>query len=188
LLKRFRPTALGRAPTRLLGLAVAAQNAGEQPASLGLKKLILTGEPSRRTLRPKLEVIWAAECFDRYGLTEASSVASECSAHSGGMHILESEFIAEVIHPETGSPAADGELGELVLTNLGRLARPIIRYRTGDFVRLVRRHSCPCGRTEALLVGDVLRMNQPDLAVFAKESALALPSLSRANVQCARPP
>ena len=166
LLKRLRPTVLVGKPTRLLELAIAAQEAGVRPDSMGLDKLIFPGEPSRQTLRPQLEDLWAAACFDRYGLTEAGSVASECLAHSGGMHILEDNFIAEVVHPETGSPVEDDEVGELVLTNLGRLARPIIRYRTGDCVRLVRQHHCPCGRTEALLMGDVVRnyegaMNQP---------------------------
>jgi phenylacetate-CoA ligase len=145
-------------PTQLLALVKAAQEAGLRPDSLGLSKLILTGEPCRQTIRPQLERLWAAECFDRYGLTEAGSVASECPAHCGGMHILESEFIAEVIRPETGLPAPEGEFGELVLTNLGRIARPIIRYRTGDFVRVIRQHHCACGRTEALLMGDVVRV------------------------------
>jgi phenylacetate-CoA ligase len=153
----FRPNVVVGKPSQLLALALAAELAGHPPESLGVRKLIFTGEPSRNTLRSQLERLWAAECFDRYGLTEAGSVASECPAHSGGMHLLESEFIAEVISPKTGQPAGEGKLGELVLTNLGRLARPIIRYRTGDLVRLVRDHHCPCGRAEALLLGDVVR-------------------------------
>ena len=94
--------------------------------------------------------------FSRYGLTEAGSVAGECCAHTG-MHLLEENFIAEVIDPMTTEPIPDGASGELVLTTLGRIAQPIIRYRTGDIVRLLRTHTCPCGRTEALLVGGVQR-------------------------------
>lgn len=73
------------------------------------------------------------------------------------MHLLETEFIAEVLHPESAQPMADGEQGELVLTTLGRFCRPIVRYRTGDLVRQVRNHRCACGRREALLVGGVRR-------------------------------
>jgi phenylacetate-CoA ligase len=51
------------------------------------------------------------------------------------VHVLESEFIAEFLSAETGKPAAEGELAELVLTNLGRAGCPVIRYRTGDLVR-----------------------------------------------------
>ena len=48
----------------------------------------------------------------------------------GGLLLLESECIAEVINPDTHEPAAAGELGELVITNLGRWGQPVIRYRT----------------------------------------------------------
>jgi phenylacetate-CoA ligase len=49
----------------------------------------------------------------------------------------------------------DGERGELVLTNLGRAASPVIRYWTGDIV--VRRCGpCKCGRTWARLEGGIL--------------------------------
>ena len=49
----------------------------------------------------------------------------------------------------------DGEPGELVVTNLGRTASPVIRYRTGDIV--VRRSGpCVCGRTWARLEGGIL--------------------------------
>jgi phenylacetate-CoA ligase len=48
----------------------------------------------------------------------------------------------------------DGQSGELLLTNLGRTASPVIRYRTGDVV--VRRSDrCACGRTFARLEGGI---------------------------------
>ena len=156
-LTTFKPTVLAGKPAVLKSLAVAAEAGGFPPRELGVHKLILCGahEPS---LRLSLEQSWGGECFDRYGLTEAGSVAGECTAHSGGLHVLDDEFIAESIDPESGNPVADGEPGELVLTNLGRLARPIIRYRTGDLVRLERDRECACGRHEAMLLGGVKRM------------------------------
>ena len=48
----------------------------------------------------------------------------------------------------------DGQQGELVITNLGRVGSPVIRYRTRDLV--VRTLApCACGRTFARLVGGV---------------------------------
>ena len=35
---------------------------------------------------------------------------------------------------ETGEPAGEGELSELILTTLGRVGSPVIRYQTGDLV------------------------------------------------------
>ena len=84
-------------------------------------------------------------------MTEMGAYGYECEAQAG-LHVNESEFVAEVIDPATGAAA---EEGELVLTNLGRLGSPLIRYRTGDRVRLART-PCACGRTFRRLEGGIL--------------------------------
>ncbi len=58
----------------------------------------------------------------------------------------------EVIDPDTGTGADEGEL---VITNLGRVGSPVLRYRTGDRVRL-HGHGCGCGRTFRRLEGGVI--------------------------------
>ena len=67
----------------------------------------------------------------------------------------EGEYICEVVDPATGAALPDGERGELVVTNLGRVASPVIRYRTGDMV-VRRSDACICGRTWARLQGGIL--------------------------------
>jgi phenylacetate-CoA ligase len=68
--------------------------------------------------------------------------------------VNEAEFICEVLDPVTLVAVPDGQPGELVLTNLGRTASPVIRYRTGDVV--VRNGApCACGRTFARLEGGI---------------------------------
>lgn len=155
-LASFKPTVLAGKPSVLLALAEAVRASGGRPAELGVKKLILCGSHDA-ALRTSLEQAWAAACFNRYGLTEAGSVAGECTAHSGSLHLLDDGFIAESIDLDTGNPVTDSEPGELVLTTLGRTARPIIRYRTGDLVRLVGEHECACGRSGPFLLGGVSR-------------------------------
>ena len=54
-------------------------------------------------------------------------------------------YIAEVIDPLTGQRVPRGTTGELVLTNLGRLGSPLIRYRTSDIVRAGAGRHCVCG-------------------------------------------
>ena len=49
-----------------------------------------------------------------------------------------------------------GEQGELVLTNLGRVGSPLIRYRTGDLVERAATELCVCGRCDIALVGGIL--------------------------------
>jgi len=157
-METFAPTVLVGTPVHLRSLGMAFEVTGADPRSLGVTELILTGACAPPDLRLQLEHLWAAQCFDRYGLTEAGSVACECTSHPCGMHLLETEYLAEVLDPKTTERVAEGNPGELVLTTLGRFAQPIVRYRTGDLVRLVRAHHCACGREEALLVGGVSRI------------------------------
>jgi phenylacetate-CoA ligase len=69
-----------------------------------------------------------------------------------GLHLNEGEFIFEVVDPATGQPA---EQGELVITNLGRVGMPVIRYHTGDGVKLAT-GECECGRVYRRLEGGII--------------------------------
>ena len=51
------------------------------------------------------------------------------------MYILEADYVAEILDPTTLAPVRAGDIGELIVTNLGRLGSPLVRYRTGDLVR-----------------------------------------------------
>jgi phenylacetate-CoA ligase len=145
-------------PTYALRLAeVAALERPERSLADGtVRMLIVAGEPggSIPATRARIEERWGARVIDHHGLTEVGPCSFECWETPGFMHVNEAEFISEVIDPVAGHPVPDGELGELVLTNLGRTASPIIRYRTGDIV--VRRSDpCGCGRTWARLDGGI---------------------------------
>jgi len=52
------------------------------------------------------------------------------------MHVWADNFLVEVVDPETGEVLSEGEEGELVITTLRREAMPLIRFRTGDIVKL----------------------------------------------------
>jgi phenylacetate-CoA ligase len=152
-----RATVIPTTPTYALALARAAEENGIDLASSAVRSLLLTGEPGGLIphIRAKLERTWNARCFDYIGLTEVGTWGFQCTEEPNGVHILESEFIAEILDPQTGSPVPEGEVGELILTNLGKSCMPAIRYRTGDLVK-VKKGLCPCGRTFRVLEGGVL--------------------------------
>ena len=144
-------------PTYALHMAEVAQAEGLRLAESPVRALIVAGEPGGNipAVRARIEATWGARVFDHSGMTEMGAYGFECVESPGGMHVLETEFIAEVIDPITAAPLADGQEGELVLTNLGRCGSPLIRYRTGDQVRLIR-NRCACGRWFARLKGGIL--------------------------------
>jgi phenylacetate-CoA ligase len=144
-------------PTYALHLAEVAAKEKIDLTAGPMTKLIVAGEPggSIPATRARIESAWGARLFDHHGLTEVGAAAVECPENPAGLHILESEYIAEVIEPGTNTPVTPGIIGELVLTNLGRWGSPALRYRTGDLVR-VDPNPCPCGRALLRLQGGIL--------------------------------
>jgi phenylacetate-CoA ligase len=145
-------------PTYALHLASEAKNLGMNlERESAIKITIHAGEPgaSISSTKKMIEESWGAKCYDHAGATEVGAFGFECQAQPGGIHVNEDEFILEVIDPVTGQPAEVGAKGELVITNLGRIGSPVIRYRSGDLVQTSLK-PCPCGRPFILLEGGVL--------------------------------
>ncbi len=146
-------TVLVCTPSYALHLAEVARERGLDPPRLPVRLTVHAGEPGAGipAVRARIEEGWGARAFDHAGMTEMGAYGYECEEQAG-LHVNESEFIAEVVDPTTGTPAREGEL---VLTNLGRLGSPAIRYLTGDRVRVADR-PCACGRTFLRLEGGIL--------------------------------
>jgi phenylacetate-CoA ligase len=149
---------LGFTPTYALRMAEVAAEEKIDLRKSSVRRLIVAGEPggSIPATRQRIESAWGAELFDHTGMTEIGSLGFECEEGrpGAGVHLIESECIAEVIDPATGAVLPEGEPGELVLTNLGRIGSPLIRYRTGDRVQLTRER-CACGRSFARMIGGI---------------------------------
>ena len=139
LIEETGPTVLLSTPTYALHLAEVASGEGVDLASSTITRAIHAGEPGAGipATRRRIEQAWGAKVFDHAGASEvgAFGVGDE---EGRGVYVNEDEFIAEVIDPATLDPVEEGTDGELVITNLGRGAWPVIRYRTGDWVRARR--------------------------------------------------
>lgn len=144
-------------PTYALRLAEIAAKEKFDLRWIPVRALIHAGEPGANIAQTKarIEAAWGAKCFDHAGASEVGAHSFECELQPGGIHVIESEFIAEVLDPQSGKEVPLGEIGELVMTNLGRPGFPVVRYRTGDLVRL-NLSPCDCGRTFARFDGGLL--------------------------------
>ena len=144
-------------PTYALRMAEVAREEGIDLRGSSVRALIVAGEPGGSIPETKraIEDAWGARMFDHSGMTEIGPMSFECEPNPLGLHVIETEFIAEVIDPASGKRLPDGQPGELVVTNLGRIGSPLIRYRTGDQVKMVR-GQCACGRCFARLNGGIL--------------------------------
>ena len=131
-------TVLCCTPTYALRLAEVARLEGIDLSQAKLKTIIVAGEPggSIPATRERIESAWPnAKVFDHHGMTEVGPVTHEWPHEKNNLQIIDAAYLAEIIHPETLAPVANGEEGELILTTLTRTAMPLLRYRTSDLVR-----------------------------------------------------
>lgn len=164
LLRTSRASAIFCTPSYALHLAEVATEHQIDVAALAVRKIIVAGEPggSVPAIREKIESFWNARLIDHGGASEVGPWGVSDPA-GRGLYVIESEFIAEFLSVESGQPADEGELAELVLTNLGRWGSPVIRYRTGDLVRPTWDDDQPC--RFVLLQGGILGRSDDMLVI-----------------------
>lgn len=124
-------------PTYALRLMEIAQREKIDLAASAVRLLIVAGEPGGNipSIKKQVEETWNATMIDHWGMTEIGSLATAAFGDPTGLYVLETECIPEILDPSTGEAVSPGEVGELIITNLGRIGSPLIRYRTGDLVQ-----------------------------------------------------
>ncbi len=108
------------------------------------------GGPAGTGARAELEATFGLkESFSLYFSAECREMYAECPAHAG-LHLWMDGAIHEIL-PSGGEAlfvdqAPPGTEGEYVVTTLAE-ALPLVRYRTGDRIRVVGTDPCACGIT-----------------------------------------
>jgi len=161
LIQDFKSSIIMVTPSYMLAIADEFERQGIDPKASSLRIGIFGAEPWTNDMRAAIEKRMNIDAVDIYGLSEVMGpgVASECIESKDGPTIWEDHFYPEIIHPETGEPVQDGEMGELVFTSLTKEALPIIRYRTRDLTRLLpgtartmRRMEKITGRSDDMMI------------------------------------
>ena len=188
LINDFKPNIIMVTPSYMLALADEFERQGLSAGDSSLRIGIFGAEPWTNDMRLNIEQRMGIDAVDIYGLSEVigPGVASECVETKDGPTIWEDHFYPEIIHPDTGEPVADGELGELVFTSLTKEAMPIIRYRTRDLTRLLpgtartmRRMEKITGRSDDMMIVRGVNVFPTQI----EELILRQPALS-AHYQC----
>ena len=159
---RFKPSCVIAVPSFLLKLIDFAENNGIDYKNCSVKKAICIGEPIRQqnfnlnTLGNQIHNKWAIELFSTYASTEMATAFTECERHRGG-HTHPELIITELLD-DNGQAVEEGKDGELTITTLGIEAMPLLRFRTGDILRMDK-NLCDCGRSTSR-VGPLLGRRQ----------------------------
>lgn len=140
---RFRPELLDGYPTAIDQLARFCASRGLRIPSL--RVAITTAETLHPELRQSIEDGLGVRVFDYYAASEG--VPFICQCEHGRYHPIPESGLFEFLDPQ-GRPASPGSEAEIVVTSFCQWKTPLIRYRTGDMVRLPDdpQAPCPCGR------------------------------------------
>lgn len=138
LLRLSRANVMFCPPSYVMRMAEVAAENQIDPASLHVRRIIVSGEPggSLPDVQRRIASAWKARVIDHAGASEVGPWGF-ADPEGRGLFVNESEFLPEFLSLSSGEAAKEGELSELVLTSLGRAGSPVIRYRTGDLVRPV---------------------------------------------------
>ena len=136
-------------------LKIILDKADEMGAALQITKATVGGG----ALFPSLRQEYAdrgIRCLQSYGTADLGNIAYESDAMEG--MIVDEGVIVEIVTPGTGTPVAEGEVGEVVVTALNP-DYPLIRFATGDLSAVLPGQS-PCGRTNMRIKGWMGRADQ----------------------------
>lgn len=159
---KYKPTYLITVPSFLLKMIEYAEKHQIDYNNCGIKGAICIGESlrnqdfSQNVLSKKITDKWNIKLFSTYASTEMSTAFTECEHFVGGHH--HPELIIIEVLDDNNKPVRYGESGELTFTTLGIEAMPLVRFKTGDIVRL-HSEACACGRN-SVRVGPVIGRKQ----------------------------
>jgi phenylacetate-coenzyme A ligase PaaK-like adenylate-forming protein len=136
--RSLRPAILEADAEVLRVLATAIDRPAREP---WVRAVVATGQTLADDLRHLVERRLGARVLGRYAAREVGPVAQECEA--GRWHVNAESCVVEI--ERDGRPVAEGEPGEIVVTDLTNRSVPLIRYRVGD-VAAISGRGCACGR------------------------------------------
>ncbi|MBU0966085.1 MAG: phenylacetate--CoA ligase family protein [Proteobacteria bacterium] len=125
-------------------LALSRTPAGQSVPAGQIKSVLLCSDYIPQTVCDELSAAWQCRVFSHYGTVETGLGGGvECEGLCG-CHLREADLLFEVVCPRTGVSLDRGQWGEVVFSTLTRRGMPLIRYRTGDYGRLLA-GPCVCG-------------------------------------------
>ncbi|MCR2808003.1 phenylacetate--CoA ligase family protein [Paenibacillus soyae] len=150
LLRRLQVSVMAGLPREMELLAETARLQELEPTRHfpALRAICVAGELLGASRKRHIEKLWGVPVFNMYGSTETANIATMCEY--GSMHIVEEDFVVEVLQEDGGGPIAPGVRGFAAITTLSHQGSPLLRYFNGDVIS-VDPPGCSCGRETAKL-------------------------------------
>lgn len=174
----FDVTVLLSLPTLFVLLADIVKK--ENVALPSLRMLAYAGEHMSEEAQTYVRETLGVERINAlaYSSADAGLMGYQCDQCGFGVYHLPTAFqLIEFIDPDSGQAAADGEKGDVAVTNLVRRSMPLIRYRVGDVATPIA-DACACGDPNPLYhlqgrAGDDFKIGGAFISMRVFEESLA---------------
>lgn len=146
ILNRYRPDVIVAYTNAVYQFARGLAEQGLRPFSP--RAIVVGAEKLYPSQRETIEAVFESPVFETYGSREFMLIGAECEEHNG-LHLTTEHLYVEVLNDD-GKPTPDGEVGNVVVTDLYNYGMPFVRYVTGDQA-VAGFGQCRCGRGLPLL-------------------------------------
>jgi phenylacetate-CoA ligase len=145
-LREYHRRLLGARPSVIYGYPNAIEQfaafiRAERLTPISVRRIFCAAERLHERQRRLFEDAFGADVFNLYASREHGVAAFECARHDV-FHVDTGSVYVEILRD--GRPAAPGETGELVITDLLNYGMPLIRHATAD-LGVASAGPCACG-------------------------------------------
>ena len=144
-LNKFKPEFIDSYPSAIF---ILSKYINTNKIKLKFKPIAIatTAETLYDHYKSEIEKAFCCKVYNQYSSSEGGPFITECS--EGKLHLNTDSGIFEFLN-SSGNPARAGEIAELCVTSLRQWKTPLIKYKTGDWVRIVEEsftyQKCKCG-------------------------------------------
>lgn len=103
-----------------------------QPSNYNITSIITNSDALSNHTKDRMEHYFKIPVVSRYSNMECGMLAQQSCLGGYEFHVNWASFHVELLHPDKDIPAAPGEMGRVVITDLFNYCMPLIRYDTGD--------------------------------------------------------
>ncbi|MEO2217892.1 hypothetical protein ABGV49_12575 [Chromobacterium vaccinii] len=144
----FQANAIIGIPALILPLL---REAKAQRPQLRLEKILYGGTPMAEVDKQWLrEELGAQIITSVLAANDGAQIGYQCGYLKGSLHHLCDDYNLLEIVDDDGQPLPDGQPGHILITSLQKQEGPLIRYRIGDYGRIVH-EDCACGASGRVL-------------------------------------
>lgn len=163
-------------------ICVYLDNEDQKPfKNSNIKSIVAIAEALNDYTKERIKYYFNTQVYSRYSNSENGILAQQSPNSGSDFTINWASYFIEILKLNEDSPADEGELGRIVITDLFAYSMPIIRYDTGDVGAIDYSVSPPIFKTVEGRKSDVIYNTKGEVV---SSMIIIRPHISKGVIQC----